>query len=208
MLFRSPTLVAADRRALDRVAEQRRQLRIYVAEPRRWVGRLRRTSLARAIQGSNSIEGYFIGLDDAVAAVEYQEPLDADEETWRAVSGYRDAMTYVLQLAGDPHFILNEALLKSLQFMMTSYDLRMNPGMWRPGQIFVRRDPTGEIVYEGPDGDAVPDLMAELVHELERSTDPPLVRAAMAHLNLVNDSPVQRRQRTDGSLSANPRPGP
>lgn len=185
MLFRTPDLDGADRRALARVDEQHRQLRIYVAEPRRWVGRLRRTSLARNIQGSNSIEGYTVGLDDAVAAVDAEEPLDAGNETWRAVTGYRDAMTYVLRLAGDPHFDLNEALLRSLQFMMTSYDLRANPGVWRPGQIFVRNDATGSVVYEGPRADGVPGLMAELVAQLRSDVDPPLVRAAMAHLNLV-----------------------
>ncbi|MEK8226440.1 hypothetical protein NKG05_10755 [Oerskovia sp. M15] len=41
-----------------------------IRTPRRWVGRLRRTAVARAIQGSNSIEGYNVELDDADAAVE------------------------------------------------------------------------------------------------------------------------------------------
>lgn len=185
MIFATPELHADDRRALTLIEEQRRRLRIHVAEPRRWVGRLRRTTLARAIQGSNSIEGYVVGLDDALAAVENAEPTSAADETWQAVLGYRNAMTYVLQLATDPFFTLNEALLKSLQFMMAQYDLRANPGMWRRGDIYVRNDATGKVVYQGADPDDVPALMAELIASVDTSTAPPLVRAAMAHLNLV-----------------------
>lgn len=187
MLVPTPPLDEGDERALDRIDDLRRQLRLYVAEPRRWSGLLRRTAFARAIQGSNSIEGYVVNLDDALAAVEGEEPLDAASETWQAVIGYRTAMTYVLQLATDQHYELNESLLKSLHFMMTSYDLGKNPGKWRPGDIYVRNDTTGEIVYEGPDADDLPALMSELVADLQREdrTTPVVVRAAMAHLNLV-----------------------
>ncbi len=51
------------------------------------------------VQPSNSIEGYHVSLDDAVAAVDGDQPLDTQEDTvaWQAVVGYRRAMTYVLQ---------------------------------------------------------------------------------------------------------------
>ena len=62
-------------------------------------GSLRRNQFARAVQGSNSIEGYEADLDDTVAIDMGQEALDASEETTLAIRGYRDAMTYVLQLA-------------------------------------------------------------------------------------------------------------
>src|SRR5690606_2474811 len=98
-------------------------LRFQLHEPRRWVGSLRRLSLARAIQGSNTIEGYTADLDDAVAVAAGEEPVDTDAETRLALKGYRDAMTYVLQLSNDPDFEYSEQLIKSLHFMMISYDL-------------------------------------------------------------------------------------
>jgi len=58
MLLATPTLTTEERRVLDRVEELRARLGARTREPRVWVGLLRRTSLARAIQGSNSIEGY------------------------------------------------------------------------------------------------------------------------------------------------------
>jgi Fic family protein len=187
VLLKLPTIDRDEERALARIEALRIQLRHHIAEPRRWSGTLRRTALARAIQGSNGIEGYRVDLDDALAAVEGDEPLDAQSETWAAVIGYRNAMTYVLQLADDPHFSLDETLLRSLHFMMTGYDLRRRPGRWRTGPIYVRNDATGETVYEGPEADDVPGLVGELVTDLNRNDGgaPVILRAAMAHLNLV-----------------------
>jgi Fic family protein len=70
--------------------------------------------------------------------------------------------------------------------MMVGYDLQKRPGRWRPGTIYVRREPTGEIVYGGPDVDLVPELMRELIDSMNAPSNlPSVVRAAMTHLNLV-----------------------
>jgi Fic family protein len=69
--------------------------------------------------------------------------------------------------------------------MMMSYDLSKNPGLWRPGPIWVERDPDGIVVYDGPDAELVPTLIDELVASLADGDGPVIVRAAMAHLNLT-----------------------
>lgn len=187
MIYRTPVLEGPEVRAIEKIEDLQRSLRFQVAAPRRWFGLLRRTALARAIQGSNSIEGYNVSLDDAVAAVDGDEALSAEREAWAAVVGYRNAMTYVLQLAKDPHFSLNDTLVRSLHYMMLSYDLSKNPGLWRPGSVFVQNEATGNVVYEGPQSDQLPELVQEFLSELEGEleTTPPLIAAAMAHLNLV-----------------------
>lgn len=156
-----------------------------VMEPRRWTGNLRRVLGALAVQASNSIEGYNATLSDVVAQADGDAPLEADEATRLATRGYQDAMTYVLQLAHDDTAVVDEGLLKSLHFMMLKHDLSVNPGRWRPGDIYVRREDTQKLVYEGPSAETVPDLIAATLDELEGTDAPPLVRAAMAHLNLV-----------------------
>jgi Fic family protein len=157
-----------------------------VTRPRRWTGLLRRMTLARAVQGSNSIEGYNVTVGDAMAVAEGEEPLDADRETRAAVFGYQQAMTYVLQLAEDGEFGFSGDLLRGLHFMMMGYDLSKHPGRWRPGSIFVHDSSTGEVVYEGPPREILCPLIDELVHVLnEPETDNRIVTAAMAHLNLV-----------------------
>lgn len=186
LVFKTPELEPVEAEVLNLISDLREQLRFRVAEkPRRWAGHLRRMAFARAVQGSNSIEGYDASLDDVVAAIDNEPTLSADEETRVALSGYRDAMTYVLQVAGDSGVVVDEGLLKSLHFMMLKHRLDKNPGRWRPGTIFVRHEPTDEIVYEGPEYDRVPELIAATIQELETSEAPVLVRAAMAHLNLV-----------------------
>ncbi|MGH2976450.1 MAG: Fic family protein [Solirubrobacterales bacterium] len=192
MLFHTPSLGDAELAVLDRIEEVRRALRHQLTSQRRWVGLLRRIMFARAIQGSNSIEGYNVSLDDAVAAVAELEPVDAAREPWLAVSGYRDAMTFAVQLADDPHFTYDESLIRSLHYMMIKYDLSKAPGRWRPGPVFVRHEPSQEIVYTAPDASGVPELMRDYVADLrEDAGTPAMVRAAMAHLNLVMIHPFK-----------------
>jgi len=172
---------------IDKVEELKQQLKFQVQQhPRRWTGLLRRNTFARNVQGSNSIEGYDVSEDDAVAAVEEEEPTDDRTESWLAISGYRAAMSYIIQLGEDPHYKHNVGTIRSLHYIMVGYDLSKNPGRWRPGGIYIRHEPTGEIVYEGPDAELVPDLMDELVEQLVHPDKMPvIIRAAMAHLNLV-----------------------
>ncbi len=187
MIFETPHLSSQEIAVLERIDDLRRALGHRVGtSPKRWYGLLRRITFARAVRGSNSIEGYDVSLDDAIAAAEGEEPLDAKTEAWAAVTGYQSAMTYVLQLADDPHFSYSSDLLRSLHFMMLQYKLTKNPGRWRIRPIFVRDDERDEVVYEGPSADLVPGLMGELLAGLNATSEVPrIVQAAMAHLNLV-----------------------
>ncbi|RSM60254.1 Fic family protein [Actinoplanes sp. ATCC 53533] len=193
MLFRAPSLDPDDLRVIEEINQLRRELRIYLHEPRRWKGQMRRNLKARAVRGSNSIEGYDVSLDDALAIMEDEEPLDADRRTSLEIVGYRNALTYIQQLADDAAFSLDESLIRSLHFMMLGHDLSKSPGRYRPGQIFVHDEERNVKVYEGPDADDVPALMQELVASLTTWDDecPVFVRAAMAHLNLVMIHPFR-----------------
>ncbi|MEO5705132.1 MAG: Fic family protein [Candidatus Limnocylindrales bacterium] len=193
MLFQTPELTGQEAEILRLIDRIREGLRHQLPAERRWVGLLRRVTLARAIRGSNSIEGYNVTLDDAVAAVAEGEPIDAERESWLAVRAYRDAMSYVLQLADDTHFRYDESLIRSLHYMLLKYDPTKSPGRWRPGTIHVLDQRTNDIVYTGPDALAVPDLMTELVAALEHAPGgvPPIVVGAMAHLNLAMIHPFR-----------------
>ncbi len=193
MIFQEPVLHGEDEAVLALIGRQRDKLRIYTQNsPRRWVGSLRRSTFARAIQGSNSIEGYVASIDEAVAAIEEEPPLDERTETWMAINGYRAAMTYVMQAADDPYFEFSRQFLKSLHFMMTGYDLSVYPGQWRRGTVFVVNKKTGETVYTAPDVDLVDGLVCELVDYLHASvSSSAMVRAAMAHFNLTMIHPFK-----------------
>lgn len=192
MLFNTPDLDEVDLEVIAEIDRYRRDMRYALREPRRWTGQLRRNLLAKAIQGSNSIEGYDVTDEDAVAAVEEEEPLSASDATWAEIRGYRTAMSYVLQLADDPHFNLDQTLLRSLHYMMLSHDVSKSPGRYRAKSVYVVDEAKSEVVYEAPDSDLVPDLVVELVKSIASDDDvSSFVRAGMAHLNLVMIHPFR-----------------
>ena len=74
MIYQSPKLGEVDLQAIQLLDKQRDILRVHTqSNPNRWTGLLRRAMFARAVQGSNSIEGINANLDEVVAAIE-QKP--------------------------------------------------------------------------------------------------------------------------------------
>ena len=140
MIYQPPTCGPEKIAALDRIDSVWRELRFYVTNTHRWMGSVRRVLTAKANQSSNSIEGYNVSTEDAIAALQGAvEPIDSQWEDWQANLGYRRAMTYVLQLPMTDDFAYSPALLRSLHFMMTEFSLDAGPGLWRPGPIWVHR---------------------------------------------------------------------
>src|SRR6516162_1712148 len=100
MIFQAPMLDDMDLAVLSCINKQRDQLRSYTqSSPKRWMGSLRRNTFARAIQGSNSIEGIHASIENVLAAIEDEEPTDIQRTTWLEIRGCRDAMTYIMQAA-------------------------------------------------------------------------------------------------------------
>jgi len=174
----------------DEELEVRREIRIVsdsllhqVRQANRWTAPLRRMTIARNVQGSNSIEGITASVDEVGALAQGEQPAGVGEDTARALLGYQLAMTYVLQLAQDP-VVVDPTLLRSLHYMVTSHDLSVRPGRYRLGPVFVQQESTGDIVHEGAPAEDLPPLMEELATTV-RGTGDSLVDAAMAHLNFV-----------------------
>ncbi|MBA4044784.1 MAG: Fic family protein [Erythrobacter sp.] len=194
MIHEYPQLEAIDRDVLGLIREQRRLLHHQVAHnPLRWNGFLSRNTEARALQGSNSIEGINANADEAMAIIDNERPETLEDETARALQGYRQAMTYIIRTHGDPHTTVNAQFIRSLHFMMLSYDMTKLPGQWRTGPIYVVNEMTKETEYEGAPADQIPGLVDELVAQLNSSdaVESSTVLGAMAHLNLVMIHPFK-----------------
>ncbi|MGI8869303.1 MAG: Fic family protein [Mycobacteriales bacterium] len=192
-LFRPPRPDLVDSQVIGEVHDIRASLADVLRTPRRWTGGLRRTSAARAIQGSNTIEGYIVSNEDAAAAFDDEPPLSADDATWAEILGYRRVLTYVLNVATSSGFVIDESVLRSMHFMLLEHDLAKFPGRYRESSVYVRADRRDANVYEGPSPDDVPGLMGTLSRALATpdADDDPLVRGAMAHLNLVMIHPFR-----------------
>lgn len=191
-IYSSPALTTEDDAVLHEIHQMRKQLRHVLRTPRRWEGVLRRSALARAIQGSNSIEGYQVDEDDAAAALDGEEPISADEETFLEIQGYRQALGYVLAKGDDDYATFDATEIRAMHYMMLSHDHTKSPGRYRRGPIYIRDERRDEVVYEGPDAADVPALMDALIQSLHTGVNSdPVVRSAMAHLNLVMIHPFK-----------------
>ncbi|MEV4559465.1 Fic family protein [Kitasatospora sp. NPDC049285] len=192
MLFETPALTPDDHQVIEEIEAFRTEFRHRLAEPRRWEGQLRRSLTAAAVRGSTHIEGYTVTAEDAETLMAGGEiSPDTDDATRNAVTGYRDALSYIQRASGFQIFAWDHTLLSALHFMMTKADDEVRPGEYRTNGLWVSGGPNRPPVYTAPDPDQVPALMNELVQWLtESDTDTPaIVRASMAHLNLVSIHP-------------------
>jgi Fic family protein len=191
-IYPTPPISGEDRGVLAEIHQMRKDLRHVLRTPRRWNGGLRRSTLARAIRGSNSIEGYDVAEDDAAAALDGEDPISADERTFLEIQGYRDALGYVLAMGEDDFAAFDTTELRAMHYMMLRHDASKSPGRYRKGQVFVHDERSDLVVYQGPEADLVPPLMDALVESLRTQSDvDPVVRSAMAHLNLVMIHPFR-----------------
>lgn len=187
MIYGYPQLDGTEQRVLNRIDELQRNLRHFVVQnPSRWTGILARMTRARALRASNSIENINVSQEDAVAAVDGEDPAETDRQTWRAVVGYQQAMTYILQRCRDHDFRFSVDGILAIHFMISQSDLDANPGNFRRGWVGVRNTRTNEVVHEGVDRDQLEPLMHELISFLNAPPETHLIiKAALAHLNLT-----------------------
>ncbi|WP_289010034.1 Fic family protein [uncultured Thermomonospora sp.] len=193
MLYGTPHLDDADRSVLEEIEQIRDELRLRLQAQMRQAGQLRRHLTARAIAGSNTIEGYAASVDDVEALMAGEQPLETDEATRREVEGYQRAMTYIQALsdAGD-EFRYELGLLNSLHYMMQEHHPDKRPGRLRQRPVYITSPDDPMVpVYTGPDPELVAELMEEFIDWLnEGDLDAPVhIRASMAHLNLVKIHP-------------------
>jgi len=187
MLYTYPQLDDAEAHVLARIDVLQRDLRHFVVQqPQRWTGVLARMTRAKALRASNSIEDINVSQEDAIAAVDGEDPVEADRQTWKAVVGYQEAMTYILQRCKDDNFRFSRDVLLAIHFMISQSDLNANPGNLRRGWVGVRNTRTNEVVHEGVDRERLEALLDELVKFLNAPTKLHIiVKAALAHLNLT-----------------------
>ena len=178
---------------LTRLDELRRYLARHLGESAQpWTGALRRLAAAEATVGSTSIEGYGTSVEAAFEILAGGHPPQASEETQRIIAAYGQAMDRVDSLAEDPHFHWSRQAMLELHFLICHPQAEARPGRLRDGSVFVTRGP-GREPYRPPDSTGLPDLVSELATWLESGdvARHPVVRAAMAHLNLVSIHPFR-----------------
>lgn len=189
MLYTTPLLGVDLEDQLEELDVLRGTLGRQLGEAGIWMGTLRRLVKATSVESSTSIEGFHVPTDEAVAIVSGDESPRPDDEDRMAVVCYARAMEHVGVMADDPGFQWSDRVVLDLHFDACSFQRDKSPGRWRVGPIGVTGD--GRLIYEAPDAEQVPTLMAEVVNWLERGDldTHAVVRAAMAHLHVVSIHP-------------------
>ncbi len=191
MLFEAPPLDEIEREVLASIEDTRRRLRLRLHQPLRWTEPLRRLMTAENIRASNAIEGHRVSRQDALSIASGAEPLEATPVDRDALSGYRDAMNYILKLVEDRHFAYSGGVVRGIHYMMMKQAPTCHPGHYRPGPVYVHDG--HRVIYEAPGNEHVPALVEELMGVLNNAEDstPAIVRAGMAHLNFVMIHPFK-----------------
>ncbi|HST84868.1 MAG TPA: Fic family protein [Kineosporiaceae bacterium] len=194
MLFPTPSLATEDRRVLDEIDTMRDRLRHQVAaNPTKWTAGLRKFLFADAVAGSNSIEGFKVSTTDVEDLMSGERDVDVSEENRAETLAYQRMMTYVQTLHDVEDFHYDKSLLNSLHWMLQGHrhTQRKPAGQWRKAAVYVTDPDDPQVAaYTAPAANEVPALIAELVDWLNAADDThALVRAAMAHLQLVSIHP-------------------
>jgi len=194
MLYVTPRLESVDLQVLDQVDAMRDQLRHAVQRaPMKWTLDLRKALTASAIAASNTIEGYRVDAKDVADLMDGEREVEASDENKAETLAYQQAMTYIQSLHDVADFRYGKELLNALHWMLQGHHHPLKTaGQWRKTSIRITA-PGDELAtdYEGPEQEQVPGLMGELVNWLNEGDldDHVLIRAAMAHLNLVKIHP-------------------
>jgi hypothetical protein len=192
MLYRTPDLTPSLQSRLDELDRLRTALGVEVGSPGPWLGTLRRAARASTVESSVSIEGYRVRPGEGLAIVSGASSVEPDDENGMAVACYARAMDHVAVLASDPNFEWRDRVILDLHFDACYFQRDKGPGIWRTGPIYVTGR-EGRSIYEGPEADRVPGLMAEMIEWLRMGdlAAHVTIRAAMAHLHTVSVHPFR-----------------
>jgi Fic family protein len=149
--------------------------------PRRWASRLRRDLEAEAVAASTQMEGVPVTVDDVRQILAGDPPRTVSAEAVELVSGYRNAMTFVMRRADDPSFEWNRELLVGIHDRVLAGREQDGAGRIRTGPTLVAHRDTGQTVFEPPAG-AVPDFVDELCGRFTQMDVHPAVAAAWFHV--------------------------
>jgi Fic family protein len=192
-IYATPAKSPAILRRLEELDKLRRYLAQHLGDSAQpWTGALRRLAAAEATVGSTSIEGYGASLADTVEILAGRHPSGASDETQRIIAAYAQAMDRVAVLADDNRFEWSPQTMLDLHFLVCHPQPQASPGRWRDGPVIVTRG-LGRDPYRPPPSSDVPALVNEVANWLGSGdvSRHPVVRAAMAHLNLVSIHPFR-----------------
>ena len=175
----------------DELDEWRMRLDYRGPLPRAWVGRLRRDLEAEAIAASTSMEGVPVTIEEVRRILVGDRPPEVTPEDAALVSGYREAMSFVLRRADDPAFGWDPELLISLHDRILAGNWAAGAARFRDGPAYVVNSQTGELVFEPPPDNEIPTLVEQACDQMDANSDHPAIRSAWIHVAVAGMHPFK-----------------
>lgn len=176
---------------LDELDLWREQLDLKGPLPRTWLGRLRRELQTQATASSVIMEGVPVTPDDVRRILAGESPPEVAAENQALVSGYHQAMGYVLRRADDPGLRWERELILAVHDRVLAGRFTWEAGRLRTIQVRVARVPSGETVFMPPPAQEVPGLVDELCARAQAATWHPAALAAWVHVALAAIHPFR-----------------
>src|SRR6266545_5386509 len=149
--------------------------------PRAWAGRLRRDLEAEAVAASTSMEGVPVTVEEVHHILAGDRPAQIREEDAALVLGYRDAMSFVLRRAGDTAFRWDRELLIGLHDRILAGNWGAGAGRFRTGPAHLVDSRNGELVFQPPPPEDVPELVDRACATIDKGLEHPAIGAAWIH---------------------------
>lgn len=143
-----------------------------------WHVELFRHLRGATVSASTRIEGNQLSIPE-VESVLHGESGEGSRHAQLEVANYNRALNLSTSFALSPDFAWSHMVFTALNGQILQGLPEDRRGRYRDASVFI-----GEA-YEGPSASRVNELMAMLIDWLGSSTDHPLVRAALLHLNVL-----------------------
>jgi Fic family protein len=169
-----------------------------------WLRVMGQRALLLEAHHTTHIEGTRLTLEQAEMLFAGKNIPDSDPDDVRELLNYRKAFDLVAEYLGSGHPI-TEGLIREIHRRLVD-GVRGNsakPGEYRLVQNYVANSETQQIIYTPPPPHDVPDLMRELVHWLNATTEiHPVLVSGIAQFQFVHIHPfVDGNGRTSRLLS-------
>ncbi len=159
--------------------------------PRAWAGRLRRDLEAEAVAASTSMEGVPVTVEEVHRILAGDRPSETREEDAALVRGYRDAMSFVLRRADDAAFKWDRELLIGLHDRILAGNWGAGAGRFRTSPAYVVDNRTGQLVFQPPAPEHVPELVDSACSVMQEGFEHPAIGAAWIHIAVAAIHPFK-----------------
>lgn len=158
---------------------------------RRWSGRLRRDLEAEVVAASTRMEGVGATVDEVRRVLVGDPPQEVAANDQQLISGYQEAMQYVLRRADDPAFRWDRELIISIHDRVLGGNFTAGAGRFRTRPAYVVANQNDELLFTTAEPEQIAGLIDRACQQLTESQSHPAIQSAWIHIATAAIHPFQ-----------------